>query len=68
MTTEYTHQELVYIVKGNTAQEIDNRARKIAETYFGVPVDLQVKVVVNPVASEKHELFYKAKVVAREKK
>lgn len=65
---EFTHQELVYIVKGNSAQEIDRRARHIAEEFFGVPVDLQVKVVVNPNVSERHETFYKGKVVAREKK
>jgi GTPase Era involved in 16S rRNA processing len=68
MTHEFTHQELVYTVKGNTAREIDQRARHIAEEFFGVPVDLQVKVSLNPVASEKNEAFYKAEVVARERK
>lgn len=68
MTTEFTHQELVYVVKGKSAFDIDRKARLIAENFFGMKVDLQAKVVPNPNASEWPDLPYQAKVIAREKK
>lgn len=68
-TREYTGHEFgPYAVFGTSAVDIHQKATEIAEKYFGVPVNLQVKAEINPYASQRIELPYRAMVTATEKK